>query len=145
MRVLLNLRASDSRAIIVQTATEPWSYAASFKLSLPDELKDEATERLRVVVDLQVESGLVGVGCLNADLTSYVDRELELPAGSRRKVYVPTGERGSAASLMIRNASTKGECSRVRIYGIESSLGQARGREARETPAHDVAETVPLV
>jgi hypothetical protein len=109
----------DSRAVIIQTAVEPWSYAASFTLSSPDELKDGIDEKLRVVVDFQVECGLVGVGCLNADLTSYVDRELELPAGSRRKVYVPTGERGSAASLMIRNASTKGECSRVRIYGIE--------------------------
>ncbi len=111
---------SDSQVVIVQTAIEPWSYAASFKLSLPDELKDDLTERLRVVVDLQVESGLIGIGCLNDDLTLYVDRELELPAGSRRKVYVSTGEHGSAASLMIRNANMTGGCSRVHVYGVET-------------------------
>ena len=111
---------SDSQVVIVQTAIEPWSYAASFKLSLPDELNGELSERLRVVVDLQVEFGLIGVGCLNDDLTQYVDRELELPVGNRRTVYVSTGKHGSAASLMIRNASTKGECSRVHVYGIET-------------------------
>ena len=108
-----------SRAITVQTGIEPWSYAASFKLTLPDMLVERSSQTLRVIIDLQVECGVIGAGCLSADLSSYTDLELKLPAGSRRKVYVPIGERGSAARLMIRNANPTGECSQVHIYGIE--------------------------
>ena len=76
------------------------------------------TGELRVVVDLEVKDGEIGVGCTTADYGSYVDREVFVASGMRRKVYVPIGASGAASHVMLRNASPQGR-SLARVNGLE--------------------------
>jgi hypothetical protein len=92
--------------IAVEADESVWSYAASFNLSALASLNGAGEPR--VVADLEVEDGEIGVGCTTADYTSYVDREVLVPSGMRRKVYVPIGAPGAASHVMLRNASTHG-------------------------------------
>ena len=108
--------AEPSLHTLVETDEAKWSYALSFRLC-PSQ-GSAGTGQPRVVVDLEVETGAISIGCMAADLTSYVDRELYVPSGMRGRVYVPIGEPGAASYLMFRNASADGRSS-VRIHGIE--------------------------
>jgi hypothetical protein len=108
--------AAASGAIAVETEDVAWSYAVSFNLSPLS--PGGGSGKPRVVVDVEVEFGRLGIGCMTADHSSFVDREQFVSAGVRRKVYVPVGEPGAAASLMLRNGDTNGR-SIARIYGIE--------------------------
>jgi hypothetical protein len=103
-------------AIAVETDEARWSYAVSFDLS-PLRTEDAFGE-IRVVVDVEVGSGTLGIGCMTIDHSGFVDREQFVPAGLRRKVHVPVGEPGAAASLMLRNADMNGR-SVARIYDVE--------------------------
>jgi hypothetical protein len=102
--------------IRVETGALHGSNAASFDLTWPLDLTGIGMPR--VVVDVEVESGTLGIGCMTADQSSFVDREQFVSAGLRRKVYVPVGELGAAASLMLRNADANGR-SVARIYDVE--------------------------
>ena len=108
--------AEHSGHIAVETEDAKWAYAVSYKLYAPPAL-DGAGEP-RVVVDLEVEEGTFGVGCTTADYSSYVDREVLVPSGKRRKVYVPVGKPGAAFHVMLRNGSPVGR-SVARIRGSE--------------------------
>src|SRR5208283_3398235 len=90
----------------------------------------DGTGEPRVVVDFEVEAGAFGVGCTTADYSSFVDREVYVPAGMRRKIYVPIGAPGAASHVMFRNASRDGR-SVARIHGIEIR---------RATAAEEIAE-----
>ena len=91
--------AAASGAIAVETEDVAWSYAVSFNLSPLS--PGGGSGKPRVVVDVEVEAGLLGIGCMTSDHSSFLDREQFVPAGLRRKVYVPVGELGAAASLML--------------------------------------------
>src|SRR5262249_52590263 len=112
----------------VETDDTLWSYAASFEL-YASRSRAGAGEP-RVVVDLEVAAGAFGIGCMTTDYSSYVDREVFVPTGMRRKVYVPIGAPGAASHLMLRNASQNGR-SATRIHGIEIR---------RVTAAEEIAE-----
>ena len=100
----------------VETEEAKWAYAASFGLDAPQSL-DGAGEP-RVVIDLEVQVGTFGVGCTTADYSNFVDREVFVPSGMRRKVYVPIGAAGAARHLMLRNANPEGR-SVARIHNVE--------------------------
>ena len=102
--------------MLIETPEQEYSHAASFALTMP--LEFDGAGEPRVVVDLEVEAGVVGIGCTAADYSSYVDREAFVPSGVRRKVYVPVGAPGAASHLMLRNVSSDGR-SVARIHGIE--------------------------
>ena len=105
----------DFQPILIETEAQESSNAVSFGLTMPRELG--GTGQRRVVVDLEVEAGAVGIGCTTADYSAYVDREMFVPQGNRRKVYVPVGPLGAAGHLMFRNASLRGG-SVARIHSI---------------------------
>ena len=105
-----------SQQLVLETEDTRWSYAASFELSALPSLN--GTGERRIVVDLEVGNGVIGLGCTTADYTSYVDREVFVPSGTRRKVYVPLGAPGAAFHVMLRNANTHGR-SVARVHGIE--------------------------
>ena len=73
---------------------------------------------LSIVVDIGVESGAIGVGCMVQDYSAFVDDEQTFPAGPRRKIYVAVGAPGAARHLMLRNGSHDGR-SVARVHGIE--------------------------
>ena len=98
----------------------------SFGLTMPLELGGAG--KRRVVVDLEVEVGAVGIGCTTADYSAYVDREVFVPSGIRRKVFVPVGALGAAGHLMFRNAQSARPLSRAYPWRRgKSHWGRPRG------------------
>ena len=102
--------------VVIETNEQERSNAAAFALTMPLELSGAGEPR--VVVDLEIDAGALGLGCTTADYSSYVDREVFVPAGVRRKVYVPVGRPGAACHLMVRNGNPDGR-SVARIHRIE--------------------------
>jgi hypothetical protein len=129
-RVAKLTAAAPSLPIAVETDEAMWSYAVSFDLD-PLPSLDRAGER-RVVVDLEVEAGAIGVGCTTAGYSSYIDREVFVSSGTRRKVYLPIGAPLAASHLMFRNVSPGGR-SVARIHAVEN----------RHVSAAELGATVP--
>src|SRR6185437_5888939 len=77
-----------------------------------------AAGALELVADLQVESGWIGLGCMDTTL-AFVGKEIIIPAGARHEVVVPIDDVGAASCLMIRNANDLNQPSRVRVYAIK--------------------------
>src|ERR1700683_2986858 len=83
--------ASGFPAFRVETIADDGAYAVSFRLDIaaaayrPD---------LRIMVDIGVEAGVIGVGCMVQDYSAFVDDEQIITAGPRRKVYVAVGAPG---------------------------------------------------
>lgn len=107
---------ASSLGIAVETEETPASFAASFVLNTPRDL--DGVGEPRVVVDLEVLKGAIGVGCTNADYTSWLDRIQIVPMGRRREVYVPFGAPFAPAHLVFANYSSEGP-SIVHIHDIE--------------------------
>ena len=99
----------------LQTIAQDGAYAVSFSLDI---LESARSADLRVIVDIEVESGTIGVGCMCHDFSAFVDVEQTIPGSRRRKVYVATGALDTAKHLMLRNASHDG-ASVACVYGIE--------------------------
>ena len=124
----------------LETSAHDGGYAVSFSLAIP---LSTYTAGLRVVVDIEVESGAIGIGCMREDFSAFVDVEQTISPGPRRKAYVALGAPGAAKQLMVRNASHHG-VSVARVYGIEvledefddelfgdlDELGQATAKDA---------------
>lgn len=107
---------APSLGIAVETEETMASFAASFVLDAPRGL--DGVGEPRVVVDLEVLTGAIGIGCTNADYTSWLDRIQVVPAGSRQEVYVPFGAPFAPAHLVIANYCPEGR-SLAHIHGIE--------------------------
>ncbi len=86
--VLLATAASaangDAEFLYVETPKECWSYAVGFDLPIAAIRRQGISAGLAVVVDLEVESGRIGLGCLTADGTAFVGSEMTISAGMRR-------------------------------------------------------------
>jgi hypothetical protein len=99
----------------LDTTAHDGAYAVSFVLDItatayrPD---------LRIVVDIAVDAGAIGIGCMVHDCSAFVDTEQTILAGRRRKVYVAMGAPGIARHLMLRNGSHAGP-SVARVHAIE--------------------------
>jgi hypothetical protein len=115
--VALGAGASDGafQPFRLETIAHDGGYAVSFGIDLP--ASAHRTD-LHIVVDIAVDTGAVGIGCVSHDYAAFVDAENVIPVGPRCKVYVATGAPGTAKHLMFRNASHDG-ASVARIYGIE--------------------------
>ena len=99
----------------VETIAHDGGYAVSFPLDIP-EFAYHAN--LRIVVDIAVDTGAIGIGCLCRDFSSFVGTENVVSPGPRRRVHIAAGVPCAAQYLMLRNASHEG-ASVARIYGIE--------------------------
>lgn len=115
-RAIVTKITSPKMQIVVETEETLWSYAVSFQFDA-SRCFDGADEA-GLIIDLEVQVGTVGIGCTTKDFSSYVDRELHVSAGQRRKIFVPIGAPDAASQLMIRNCNSSGR-SRARIYGID--------------------------
>ena len=107
---------APSRPFLLQTIPGNGSYAVSFSLS---ELSALRKPNLRVIVDIEVERGAIGIGCMVDDCSAFVDAEQTIEAGRRRMIYVAMGAPGAAKQLMLRNGSPGG-ASIARIHAIEA-------------------------
>jgi len=107
---------APSLEIAVETEDAFGSFAVSFVLETPQSLSGVGEPR--VVIDLEVIKGVIGVGCTNADYTSWLDHMQVVSTGRRTKVYVPFGAPFSVSHLVFANYSPEGH-SVVHIHGIE--------------------------
>jgi len=112
--------AMKSLALRVETDDVMYSYAVSFAL---DPLSLDHAGEIRVVVDLEVEAGVIGVACTTLDYSSFVDDEVFVPAGVRHEVYVGTGGHLAAHHLVVRNMNPDGR-----------SVASIRGIDVRRLP-----------
>lgn len=99
----------------VETIAHDGGYAVSFGIDISPSAHHP---NLRIIVDIAVETGAIGIGCLSQDFSSFVDVENLISVGPRRKIYVAAGVPGSAKHLILRNASHEG-ASVARVHGIE--------------------------
>ena len=109
--------SSDFRPIKIETPRGSGHYAVSYPLSIPVGVTTTANASFRIVVDVEVEAGRIGLACATADLSSFVARELKAEAGARRKLYVPATHHGAA--LVIRNMNSAGQRSAAKVFGID--------------------------
>lgn len=111
--------AAEQRAAFqpfrLETIAHDGAYGVSFRIEIP---KRERRSDLRVVVDIEVESGAIGIGLVSGDFSSFVGAESVISAGPRRTVYVVMDDHDATAHLMLRNASHKG-VSVARVLNIE--------------------------
>ena len=112
---------------MIETDEQESSNAVSFDLTIGPELGGAGMRR--VTVELEVEVGSVGIGCMTADYSGYVDREVFMSSGIKRKVYVPVGPLGAANQLMFRNVSRRGR-SVVRVHDIAINRVEADRNDA---------------
>jgi hypothetical protein len=104
---------------ILQTAPGEWTYAAEWPL---DRAGLGADDYLRLVLEVGVEAGAVGIGLLNPDRISFSD-EIMVQAGSgstRVEFITPKGL--VVVSLMSRNFDPSGAPSRARLRLLESKV-----------------------
>jgi hypothetical protein len=66
-----------------ETSSRDGAYAVSYPIRVP---KPAAHTDLCVVVDIEIETGAIGIGCLDGGLAAFVDAEEVVPTGPRRKV-----------------------------------------------------------
>src|SRR5205085_9482202 len=74
----------EFQPILIETDEQESSNATAFGLTVPLQLAGAGEPR--IVVDLEVESGAVGIGHTGADSSSYDEREFYVPSGMRRKL-----------------------------------------------------------
>jgi hypothetical protein len=103
----------------LSTGPGQWSYAAEWPL---DRTALGADGYLRLLLEVDVEAGVVGVGLLNPDRISFSD-EVAVQAGdgpTRVELLTPKGV--AVVSLMARNFDPSGTPSRARLRLVDSTL-----------------------
>ena len=101
-------------AIEVVTAEPQWAYSVAF--AMPSELEPDPS--LRILIDLEVLNGRIGVGCLGRD-GQYSGPERQISPGGRRAVLLPVSDPANLVEVMLRNGSAQGQRSTVRIHGLK--------------------------
>jgi len=99
----------------LETIAHDGAYGVSFRIEIPE---SACRFGLRAVVDIEVESGAVGIGLLSEDYSSFLGVESVILSGSRRKVSIAMAGADAVKQLMLRNANHDG-ASIARVYGID--------------------------
>jgi hypothetical protein len=96
-----------------RTPTAQWSFAVGFPINTVSEVVLE--------IDIEVYSGAIGLGVVNANLDAYESGEVTASPG--RKTVALLAERGTAPSrqLVARNISTAG-ASEAAIISIRIAI-----------------------
>lgn len=114
-------------AIEVVTAKPQWAYSAAF--AMPTELEPDPNRR--ILIDMEVLNGQIGVGCLGKD-GQYIGHERQISPGGRRTVVLPVRDVANLVEVMLRNGSAQGQRSTARIHGLKiGHLIQAPAVETR--------------
>jgi hypothetical protein len=107
----------------ITTPLAQWAFAVTFPFQ-PHAGEGGCDSRsLLVRIDATVKSGRIGIGCVTADLRTYVSPELERTAEDGDTVVdliVELAEGAGPGSLVLRNTAGDGASSRVLVRGIRS-------------------------
>ena len=91
-------------AIEVVTAEPQWAYSAA--VIMPSELESDPS--LRILIDLEVLDGRIGVGCLGKD-GQYIGPERQIGPSGHRAVLLPVSDPSNLIEVMLRNGSAQGQ------------------------------------
>jgi FkbM family methyltransferase len=116
--------------IEVLTGEPQWAYSVAF--AMPAEFEPDPD--LRILIELEVLKGRVGVGCLSKD-GQYIGPERQIGPGGRRALLLPVSDPTKLAEIMLRNASADTGRSTARVYGVK--VGRLIDHAAAETVIAD--------
>jgi pyruvate-formate lyase-activating enzyme len=106
----------------ITTSTAQWAYAAMMQLQSDGDQFD-----VRVLVDLEVEAGVVGIGMLDSGGQDFVTEFVVSAASPSGAVCLRFGDLTQVRTLVIRNRSTAGERGRVRVRSVRVQALRAQG------------------
>jgi FkbM family methyltransferase len=116
--------------VALSTPQEQWSYTLRFS-RLPAGVVP--TRAVLVRVALMVNSGMLGVGCLNLEETDFIDEALVGPTPEATTAEIVIARPAAAGALVVRNASSAG-ASGAMLLGLECFALEER-RETDRAPA----------
>ena len=126
-------RVSEDR---VETAPECWAYAVTFPIP-----PKQARRNLCVTARIEVSSGRIGVGLLNAAEDAFIVERFADASSVIEAVTLRAGGDGPPSRIVFRNASSDG-ASRFRI--VDVSLWRERGAyPVSLAPRIPAAEPIP--
>jgi FkbM family methyltransferase len=124
--------------IEVTTPAAQWAYAVGF----PAPVDLAPNPALRVLMDVQVTAGRVGIGCLSSE-GAYIGPERQIGAGGRRSVLLPVTDPANLAQVMVRNSNPEGAASTVQIFGVKIGLlEEGEGEGETSLPVQTLARRV---
>lgn len=112
--------------IEVLTQEGQWAFSISFPVQL--DLPSDPT--LRVMLDVEVISGRVGVGCMERDW-QFIGPERQIGPGARRALLLPITDPAHLSSVMVRNVREDGKRSTFRVFGVK--IGQLIDEDVEPT------------
>lgn len=127
---MLHNRATREGEVILAPGPR-WSYAASWPVQAPP-----PAGPITVEAEIEVTAGAVGLGCVTADMTAYVGKEVVLtvaPVPQTARVFVP--EARDVGHLVLRNADAVGATSRATVRAVRAA--QAKSTAAATSGALD--------
>ena len=126
--------------VTVRTADQQWAYALRFGRTGVEPPNADSLLSVRVRVD--VASGSIGVGCLNAEATAFLDERIVNAGGGPVEVELLAGTTAETGPLIIRNASADGG-SEATVLEIVCS--EAAVRDDSDQPRHPPLHEPPIV
>jgi hypothetical protein len=114
---------TGSGPLDVTTPREPWAFAVLFPSRRPESGGPSGVAPFLVRVEAVVRSGRIGIGCVAADLRTYLSAEIERTPEDGDTVFDMIVEpvRGETCRwLVVRNAATGGAPSRVLLKAIRT-------------------------
>jgi FkbM family methyltransferase len=119
-------------------ATGPrWSFMASWARREAA----SATGAVIVEIELEVESGMVGLGCLAADAIRFIGKEITASAAPGRQmvqIFVPDAE--AVRYLMLRNVEPEGASGVVTVWAIRVAMAKPVEKKLSPVLASNVRE-----
>jgi FkbM family methyltransferase len=126
--------------VTVRTGQQQWAYALRFD-RMGDELQN-GPSLLSVRVRVDVASGSIGIGCLSAGGTAFLDERIVTAGSGPVDVELLGAMPAETGTLIIRNASAEGS-SEATVLEIVCS--EAAVRDDADEPRHPPLHEPPIV
>jgi SAM-dependent methyltransferase len=106
----------DGDPLLVTTPPLQWHYALSIPYARPRVFAGRSSESVIVEMDLEVETGEVGVACVRSDLKTVLSERYASAREGRvlLRQIVPSSE---LSWLIVRNSAVAGAASVARVFG----------------------------
>ena len=116
-------RVIATGALDITTSTERWAYAITFPFRHTAFRAHGIIAPFLVRVEATVHSGSIGIGCVAADLKTYISPEVERTTKNGNTVFdviIETDQIESSLWLVVRNTAIGGLRSRVLLRAIRT-------------------------
>jgi FkbM family methyltransferase len=101
--------------ITVRTAREQWAYALRLQRAEP---RTEPSRAVLIRVNVSVDSGTIGIGCLNPGETAFIDESFVNASAAPTTVEIVVANAANVGPLIVRNASAHG-AAEATLFDVE--------------------------